>query len=155
MKIPSVFAVSTIFAVLHLPAFAQEPESNFFRDLKAGTTVSNLPKEMPDPSRLSKLFAAEPRVVGWATDAEAEIGRAISRIEAGKVTVKQIRCRTSTCEIVFVVAAKDSEVGKEINTYLGAAAMMLKKELTLGIGGEQENTTAVLAYLHDEGAGLR
>lgn len=127
----------------------------FFRDVKNGSAYNDLPPKMPDPSRLSRMFEAEPRAIDWATGAEGKIDRAISLIAAGPVKFKRVACHTSTCEVMIVVAAGDAEANTAINREFGSVATTLGKELTMAIGGRNADETAVLAYFHDEGAGLR
>jgi hypothetical protein len=131
-----------------------ELDGPFFQDLRSGAAFAQVSAQLPDPHLLSMKFDTEQRANEWAADAEAEIGRAMSRLGRSDAISDRIQCRTTICEIRIVSARPDFEIGQAASRYLGAVAALLEKKMTMGVGPMQSGKTAMLIYLHDEGDGL-
>lgn len=133
-------------------------EFPFFKNVWQNLGGQALPEGMKNPADLHASFLAERREASWADGAEQRINVNLASLGVGAIEQKQVACKNSICEVLFLVkrtslpAVKNAdelfndELSKTIN---GLSAGLNKKSTFAITNGVNDPVIGVALYFYD------
>ncbi|MCW3835656.1 hypothetical protein OM513_06370 [Sphingomonas canadensis] len=148
-----------ILAATGFPAQAQGiADFPFFRNVWQNVGPQAFPEGMRNPAELHASFRAERREAAWADGAERRIVGDLAALDVGTIAEKQVSCRRSICEVLFLVNRSslpaagnaDERFNDALSGTIDGLAAGLGKKATFAItNGTDQPMIGVALYLHD------